>query len=735
MKTSTRSPISGDIFGGLTAMLVALPSAIAYALIVFAPLGSEFTGQAAFAGIVGTFALGLVAGVFGGTPRLISAPCAPAAAVLSVFAATLVAQGNLTPPRILLLLSLTAVLAGLTQLLVGRLGGGKIIKYIPYPVVAGYLSGVGMIIILGQLPKLLGAPKEWNLWQLLTGVQAWHWQGIVVGLVSIAIMIFAGKLIKAIPAAIIALIGGTLSYFAIGLFDPSLLVLEHNKMVIGSIPVAGLGYFSGLVDSWSQVFNLGPADFSLLLTPVLTLAALLSIDTLKTCVILDVVTHSRHKSNQELMGQGMGNIAAGLLGGMPGAGTMGATMVNLNSGAQTKLSAILSGTFSLLVALLLLPIIAWLPVAALAGILIVVGFRMIDRHSLHLLRHHDARFDFAVILAVIVAALSFSLIVASGVGITLAIVLFLRDQLRSSVVRRKISGDRMFSRKSRPTEQHQLLESSGNRTMVFEIQGQLFFGTADQLYTEMEAYFRTSRYLILNMRNVQSVDYTAANMLRQILGQVTGFGGTLVLASVPRSLPTGANAREYLEELGLVDDANHIRFFPDLDAALEFAEDETIRELMEKRPDEGADLDLGDFELFADFFPDHLAKFRAKAEEKVYQDGELIFHQGDTGRELYLIRAGEVKVVLPLGASQEFHLATFNRGGFFGDMAFLDKETRSADARARGRVSLYVLHREAFDEAAHENPQAASSFFEKLSSVISKRLRKSHTAVAALQDS
>jgi SulP family sulfate permease len=410
-------------------------------------------------------------------------------------------------------------------------------------------------------------------------------------------------------------------------------------------------------------------------------------------------------------------------------------MVNLNSGAKTKFSGVLSGSFSLVVALLLLPVIAWLPVSALAGILIVVGIRMIDRHSLHLLRHRDTVFDFVVILAVIVAALSFSLIVASGVGIALAIVLFLRDQLRSSVVRRKIPGDRIFSRKSRPTDELQILEASGNRTMVFDVQGQLFFGTADQLYTEMESSFRTSRYVIVNMRNVQSVDYTAANMLKQILGQLKDFGGTLVLASVPRSLPTGLDAKEYLAELGLTDDTSNLKFCPDLDAALEWAEDATIRELTEGASGEQNDLELGEFELFGDFPAGLVDRFRHTAEEKVLQNGEMVFLKGDAGRELYLIRSGEVKIVLPLAGGQGFHLATFNRGGFFGDMAFLDNETRSADAVAQGRVSLYVLRREAFDEAALKEPQAAAKFFETLSSVISKRLRKSHTALAALQDS
>jgi len=201
---------------------------------------------------------------------------------------------------------------------------------------------------------------------------------------------------------------------------------------------------------------------------------------------------------------------------------------------------------------------------------------------------------------------------------------------------------------------------------------------------------------------------------------------------VPRSLPSGLDARLYLEELGLTDDATHLRFFADLDAALEWTEEETIRAVSDQVASH-ADLSLGQFELFDGLAPELVQLFEANVEPREFLAGEKIFHKGDQGRELYLIRSGEVKIVLPLAHEQVFHLATFDRGGFFGDMAFLDNETRSADALALGTVSLFVLRREAFDKVAEQDPRAASVFFEALSSVISRRLRLSHRTLAALQ--
>ena len=149
----------GDFFGGTAAMLVALPSAIAFGLIIYAPLGPAFSSKAALGGIIGTIALGLIAPIFGGTKRLVSAPCAPAAAVLAVFVAETVKKGSVPAELIPVFITLIAFFTGVVQIILGKLGGGKFIKYIPYPVVTGYLSGVGVLIFIGQLPKLLGVPK------------------------------------------------------------------------------------------------------------------------------------------------------------------------------------------------------------------------------------------------------------------------------------------------------------------------------------------------------------------------------------------------------------------------------------------------------------------------------------------------------------------------------------------------------------------------------------------------
>ena len=330
--------LSGDLWGGFASMLVALPSAIAFGVIIYAAIGPTYAGLGALAGILGATALGLIAPALGGTNRLITAPCAPAAAVLSAFAIESINQG-IAAPVVVLQLSVVGLLTGIIQVLFGRARIGSFIKYIPYPVVSGYLSGVGIIIIGSQLPKFLGAPESTGWWQALTSAGLWEWQSIAIGTVTMLVMLLAPRVTRFLPAAILGLIAGLLTYFGIALIDESLLTVTNNRLVIGPLPggmgLDDLGYV--ITERWLEMSELNLGQIMGLFIPALTLAVLLSIDTLKTCVVLDSMTRSSHDSNRELMAQGIANVASSCIGGMPGAGQMGATLVNLTSGGQTRM--------------------------------------------------------------------------------------------------------------------------------------------------------------------------------------------------------------------------------------------------------------------------------------------------------------------------------------------------------------------------------------------------------------
>lgn len=730
MKIRKPENLAGDFWGGLAAMLVALPSAIAFGVTIYAALGGTFAAYGALAGILGTTALGLVASLAGGTKRLITAPCAPAAAVLSAFAIQQVALG--TPDAtILLLLVVLALMTGVLQMIFGFVGLGGLIKYMPYPVVSGYLSGVGLIIIGSQVPKFLGAPTSATLWHALSAPATWLWQSVVVGIVTVAVMLLAPRVTKAVPAAILALLAGTGSYFGLSLIDPAMLVLDNNPLVIGAMGGSGGGFTEGMAARWQGVQGMGLGDLRNLLVPALTLAVLLSIDTLKTCVVLDALTRSRHDSNRELIGQGLGNVTAGLIGGMPGAGQMGATMVNMSSGAVSRMSGVIEGALALLAFLLLGKLIAWVPVAALAAILIVVGIRMIDRHSFQFLKSRNTIFDFAVIIAVVTVALTIGLIPASATGVVLAIVLFIREQIGGQVVRRKVYGNQSFSKQIRLHDDMTILEQRGDQAVIFELQGSLFFGTANQLYTSLEPEIRARKYILLDMARVQTIDVTAAHMLEQIRDMMAEKGGFLVFAKLPYNLPSGRDMQQYIDQMGLAPYKSAARIFDELDGAQEWVENRILKEAALERAEEKL-LDLNELGLFKGRKEETLAALELRLDKRSVKAGEKIFACGDAGDELFLIRKGSVRIMLTLAGDKAHHVSSFGRGDFFGEMAFLDADARSADAIAFTDADLFVLSRKTFDAFADEHKKASLKLMEGLASTLASRLRYANTELRAL---
>lgn len=725
----------GDAWGGMAAMLVALPSAIAFGVAMYAPLGPGFVGAGALAGVLGTAALGLLAPALGGAPRLISAPCAPAAAVMAALCARLL-DGGASAERVVVSLALVGFFSGALQAVYGALGGGRIIKYIPYPVVTGYMSGVGLLIMLKQVGPFLGLAKGVPPLSGLLAPETWQWPAICVALCTAGTMAAAPRLTKRIPAAILGLAAGLAAHLLAGLIQPRLLELEGNPFIIGAISTSPGAILKGLASNLNALRLIGPGELYSLAWPALTLSVLLSIDTLKTCAVTDSIVHSRHNSNRELAGQGAGNIVSAMLGGMPGAGTLGATMVSLAGGGRTRRAGLFEGAFALVAALALGGAIGRIPLAALAGILAVVGARMIDRSSVRLALRSSTILDFAVIVSVAGTALAADLISAAGVGIGLSILLFIREQMRSNVIRRKSTGAEVSSTQQRLPVEREALTRRGAETLVVELQGSLFFGTTDQLFSEIEGDLRSCRRLILDMRRVTSVDFTAVHMLEQVGEMLGGRGGSLVFSHLPPSLPTGQDLRAYFEQLGLAHRDGGGRIFETLHDALEWAEDRVLAEEGIERPAAGELLDLSQIDFLRDLEPAALAGLRAVFAERRVEAGSPVFLRKGGGEELFLIRRGRVRIVLPLKETRrQHHLAVFGPGDFFGEVAFLARALRTADAIALSDTDLYVISRNAFDGISRSDPVVSAAFFQRLASVQALRLREADRELRRLQDS
>ena len=393
--------------------------------------------------------------------------------------------------------------------------------------------------------------------------------------------------------------------------------------------------------------------------------------------------------------------------------------------AINKLAFLALGTF-----------IAWIPVGALAGILIIVGVRMIDWHSLHLLESPWTMMDFIVIVAVVAVAVGYSLIAASGVGIALAMFLFIREQLSSTVIRRKVDGGSRFSKRVRLRQDMELLEKQAGQTIILELQGGLFFGTKDQLYTALEPELGKRRYILLDMRRVQSVDVTAVHLLSQIRDSLIERDAFLIFSSLSHALPNGRNIAEFFDQMELTTMTEHVKVFPELDDAVEWVEDQILGQSPTQQSDVEA-LDLDDLELFSDHKEETLIDLEACLEKRSLAKDEKVYSFGDPGNELYVIRKGAVRITLPSsggGESAGHHALTYGRGDFFGGMAFLSQMTRFNDATALEDTELYVLQREQFEKLKEEHKRLAFHLVEAVAKVLALRLRYSDKELMAMQE-
>ena len=526
--------LRGDLFGGITASVISLPLAIAFGVVAFAPLGPDYVAQGALAGLYAFIIAGFLASIFGGTPSQITGPTAPMAVVITAFIARFTRDPELanlgvsTAEAILLMVAATILLGGLFQIMLGVVGGGRLIKYIPFPVVSGIMNGVAVLIFLSQLRPFLGIDSSVSFNSFITGQAGFNYVTIIVGVITIITTVYAGRLIRVIPAALVGVVVGVAAYFVIGFIaSPGLLEPQNNPLIVGPIPSAlptpdkALGFISFAAE-------IPLSKWVYIIIPALTLSILASLDTLLTSVVADMVTRTKHNSTRELIGQGIGNLGSALFGGLPAAGSTTVTMVNVNNSGRTRLSGVINSVSLLLVVLVLSPFVQWIPLSALAGILMVTAVQMVDYKSLILFRKKSTLENMVIVLAVTLSMVIFDLVIAVGIGLVIACLLFVREQINKPIIRRKYSCEHIHSKKVRTQEAMQILEEHGNQLKVYELCDALFFGTCDKLLTEIEKDY-DSKFIILDLKRVNTIDVTGTQLLRQIVDRVEEKGHHLLL--------------------------------------------------------------------------------------------------------------------------------------------------------------------------------------------------------------
>ncbi|MGF1512762.1 MAG: SulP family inorganic anion transporter [Elainellaceae cyanobacterium] len=476
----------GDFFGGLTAAIVALPLALAFGVA---------SGAGAIAGLYGAVFTGFFAALFGGTPSQVSGPTGPMTVVMATVFSKLIADN----PETGVAMAFTAVmLAGVFQILFGVLRLGRFITLMPYPVISGFMSGIGVIIVALQIAPLLGHPAQSSvlagLRQLPAVFSSPHPAAASLGLLTLAIVFaWPRRLERMVPSPLVALVLCT----AIAIF-----ALPTSDLArIGDIP-QGLPRLQWPNLNLSQLQNI--VGYGLML------ATLGAIDSLLTSLVADNITRTQHDSEKELVGQGIGNLLSGLFGGLPGAGATMRTVINVQAGGRTPLSGMIHAVILLCIVLWAGGITAQIPHAVLAGILIKVGVKIIDWNFLWRICQVSLRASL-VAYGVLLLTVFVDLITAVAVGAFVANMLTIQrlTTIQIGKIRAITYPDDNQSVDLTPEEKHLLSQSQG-KILLIQMSGPISYGAARSLSFHMGQDYTV---LILDVTDVPLIGITASLLI------------------------------------------------------------------------------------------------------------------------------------------------------------------------------------------------------------------------------
>jgi SulP family sulfate permease len=517
--------LKGDITGGLVAGVVALPLALAFGV---------QSGLGAIAGLYGAIAVGIFAAIFGGTATQASGPTGPMTVVSAALVASAIeVSGSLQDAMGIILLSF--FVGGALQIVFGLINIAGYIKYFPYPVISGFMSGVGLIIIILQIAPFVGLDSAKSTLKVMGDlpriVTEFNWQALALGGMTVVIYYLFPKITKAIPSALVALI--VVSIFAY--------FIKWDVPIIGEIP-------SGLPSLQLEgLFSIDSSAYGLVLEYGMVLAVLGSIDSLLTSVIADNMTKTKHNSNRELIGQGIGNMIAAVIGGIPGAGATKGTVVNINSGGRTRLSGALHGAFLLAVVLGLSSLAAYIPLAVLAGILIPIGFKIIDTKGLKHLKVVP-RADGAVLLIVLLWTTFGSLIQAVGIGVTLAALLFMKRSGDIGEEGMQVGTLAGFDGEKPWEDETDFYEKFKDQIYIKHLYGPLFFGFTSHFQEQVKNIADDIKILVIRMDRVPYVDQSGIYAMETAVLDLTLKGIKVVITGLQ------AQPRDLLENIDIIPD-------------------------------------------------------------------------------------------------------------------------------------------------------------------------------------
>jgi MFS superfamily sulfate permease-like transporter/CRP-like cAMP-binding protein len=707
-----------EIRGGIVGSLAVLAVPLSLGLLAFSALGA----QAAPVGLMATFVTATVGGVVYGLASRARTPAAGSSSATALVLAALVASlladprvasgGSPDLPRVLACCALAVALSGLLQMAFALAGLARLARLVPRPVLAGFMNGVSLLILVGQLPLLLGLQPGSAVDRTALGAAIANPGALLLGSGTVVFILALQRRQRRWPAALIALALGTLLAAVVPAQWPGLSL----GPLVGSAPLPwpGVELLAPLMQAagWPLLADHAGA----VLTTALVLALIGGLESLLSLLALDEQLDARHDPKRELLALGLCNLACGLLGGMPAVALRARATAMAQAGGLGASAAVAGSLAFAAVYLLGAPLLAQLPLPVLGGIMVTVAFGLFDRWSAPLLLHGwrgevsaDLRSSLAVMLLVCGMTLWLGFAAGVALGILLSMLIFVA-RMNRSLLRSRLTAAQQPSRRIYPATVEALLQPLRRDIDVWELEGALFFGNADRLVGLAESLDAGVRALVLDLRRVGSIDETAAAALARV-GRMLARRPTLMLLA---GLTPGSPPERALLAQGIT-----LPRLPDADRATEVAEQHVLGPAAETtlvaRPLEECDLLRG-------LAPGEVDTVRAEMTELRLFAGQPLFRQGDPADGLYVLTLGSVSVIGHDGSTTQRYLS-LSPGMMVGETAMLDGGGRSADAVADGFATLHHLSGEALHRLQAGHPAIAARLHRNIAVHLSRRLR------------
>lgn len=728
-----------NITGGAVAAALTLPVGISLGIVTLEPLGGHLAPLGVAAGVYGVMLCSLLPVLFGSRGGIINVPRSVAAVfvaglVIEASAAHRMVMRSVAPEQFLYaMVFLFLALTGIFQALIGLLRLGTLVKYLPHSVLAGFMNAVAVLLAIAQLPAILGMPPGSTPADIVVVPSKVNLGSVVVALATLGALRLPQMGTVRFPPLILGLIVGTVVHHLIKLagFGHALGPILGEAGVLYPRFDTALG-FRELIESPVFFAQALPA----LAAAAFGLALISSLDTLLLMRTFERMTHERLDSQRELTRLGISNTIAACVGAIPSSMSLAASQSNYSTGGRNGGSVVAHCVIVLVAILLLHPVIAAIPRSVVAALLLSISLIVIDKPTINTIRkllggkvrnRGRLAMDVLVMLTVFSIAMLASVALAVVAGVLIAVLSFLVN-MSHSVVRNVTRGDAMRSRRSRGVEHTAILARVGRRIAVIEIEGVIFFGTADDLLMRIEQCLKEgATHIIVDLGRVVDVDTTGAQMLIQIHERVKARGGMLIVSQAAPGQPQW----DFMVDVGVVAALGTSAFTPDTDRALELAENSLIAA-------EGVDtvqrteIALRGLLPFARLDNEEFEVLAPLLSRRTFSKGEFVFREGDPGTDLYVIAMGTASVRREEG-TRSTRLVTFGEGTIFGEMALLDAKPRSASVQADGPLVCFVMARDVFDQMAEQHRSIALKLLMSLSQELGRRLRLTNDIVEKLQ--